>query len=121
MRKSGAATSILATEIKAPGVSPGASARKPICRLLVGFRLPHDFLRGEVDAAGREGVADEEIVGLTREEVLALLEAGILDDGQRQLDRLRIRLPFEGVHGGAHGDRDLSGPGPYRRANQAFL
>ena len=28
------------------------------------FGLPHDFLRGEIDAAGREGVADEEVVGL---------------------------------------------------------
>ena len=28
------------------------------------FGLAHDFLRGEVDAAGREGIADEEVVGL---------------------------------------------------------
>ena len=28
------------------------------------FGLSHDFLGGEIDAAGREGIADEEVVGL---------------------------------------------------------
>ncbi len=36
--------------------------------LLVFLGLAHDFLRGEIDAAGREGVADEEVVGLVGED-----------------------------------------------------
>ena len=42
--------------------------------LLVRFALPHDFLRGEIDAAGREGVADEEVVGLRGVVVGAFLQ-----------------------------------------------
>src|SRR6476660_45571 len=74
--------------------SVGSIMRLP-ARLLVFLGLPHDFLGGEVDAAGREGIADEEIVGLVRIVVLALLEVGILDDGERQLDRLRHDFAFE--------------------------
>src|SRR5690349_17568148 len=39
-------------------------ARSPQRCLLVGFALTHDFLRGEVDAARRKGIADEEVVAL---------------------------------------------------------
>src|SRR5262249_44827867 len=79
------------------GGTPGARACSPADTtdrpmLLVGLRLPHDFLCGEVDAAGREGIADEEIVRLVGVVVLAVLEVGIFDDGERQLDRLRYDL-----------------------------
>src|SRR6476661_7431122 len=65
--------------------------------LLVGLGLPHDFLRREIDAAGRERVADEEIVGLLRVEILTVLEIGILGNGQGKLDRLRDDLALQGV------------------------
>ena len=81
----------------------------PACSLLVSLGLTHDFLRGEIDAAGREGIADEEIVGLVREEILTGLEVRILDDSQRQLDRLRDDIAFE------CGDRRLDGNRHLRR------
>ena len=57
------AASILPLRRRRRGTSPRRQV--PSCRSsLVGFGLPHDFLRGEVDAAGREGVADEEVVRL---------------------------------------------------------
>src|SRR4051795_13509345 len=65
--------------------------------LLVGLGLPHDFLRREIDTAAREGVADEEIVGLAGVEVLAILEVRILGNRQGQLDRLRQHLALQGI------------------------
>src|SRR5262245_59902442 len=54
--------------------------------------LSHDLLRGEVDAAGRERVDDEEVVVLRRVVVRSLLHGRILRLGQRQLDGLRHNL-----------------------------
>ena len=64
----------------------------------------------EIDAAGREGVADEEVVGLVGVEVCAVLEVRIFDNGQRQLDRLRNDLAFKCR------DRRLDGDGNLGRA-----
>ena len=75
----------------------------------------------EVDAAGREGVADEEVVGLIRIEVLAVLEAGVLDDRQRQPDRLRNHLTFQRSDRGLDRDGDLGWTGTGRRAHQPVL
>ncbi len=74
---------------------PAGRSGGAIRLLLVGFRLPHDFLGREIDAAGREGIADEEIVGLIGEEILTCLEVRVLDDRQRQLDRLRDDIAFK--------------------------
>src|SRR4029079_6024241 len=64
-------------------------------RLLVSFRLPHDFLRREIDAAGGEVVADEEVVRLIGVVVLAVLEAGVLRSRERQAYRLRNHLALK--------------------------
>ena len=79
-------------------------------RLLVFLGLPHDFLRSEIDAAGRESIADEEVVGLIGIEILAFLEVGVLDNRRRQLDRLRDDLSLQ------RGDRRLDGDCDLRRA-----
>ena len=62
-----------------PAVTVG---RKPT-GLLVLFRLAHDLGRVEVDVAGREGIADEEIVRSIGIVVLTVLEVGILGGRQR--------------------------------------
>src|SRR4051794_12280803 len=91
--------------------APAALAFSETVRSLVLFRLPHDLLRGEIDPAGREIVADEEVVGLVGIVVNAILELGVLDDGQRQLDRLRNDLALERVDGRLDRDGNLSGAG----------
>ena len=48
----------------AAGMAPRRRGPADPSLVTVRFGLPHDLLRGEVDAAGREGVADEEVVGL---------------------------------------------------------
>ena len=75
----------------------------------------------KVDVAGREGIADEEIVGLGGVVVLAVLEVRILRRRQRQLDRLRHHLPFERGEGDFDRDRHLRRPRPARRAFQALI
>src|SRR5215217_1019794 len=87
---------------------------------LVFLRLAHDFLGGEIYAAGRECVADEEIVGLIRIEVRSLLEIGVFDDGERQFDRLWNDLSFQGGDGRLDGNCDLCGSRAGGRAFQAF-
>src|SRR5690606_41303590 len=77
------------------------------------------LLGGEVDAAGREGVADEEIVAFAAVEVLAVLEVRVLGGGERQLHRLRDHLAFQRGDGGLDGDRDLGRAGAARGAFQA--
>src|SRR5579862_1185353 len=98
MRKIGTASSILPfarlpLTVMAPGDEPPAPSVLVVLtgdltglpRLLVRLSLPHDFLGGEVDAAGREGVADEEVVRLVGVVVHAVLEVRVLHDGERQL------------------------------------
>src|SRR5262244_1595672 len=98
MRKSGAAASIPYLDWKRRGKTPRRRGFRPVGPiLLVGFRLAHDFLGSEVDAAGGERVADEEIVGLGRIVVLAVLEVRIFDDGERQLARLRHDVALQRV------------------------
>src|SRR6185503_21046138 len=88
--------------------------------LLVLFRLSHDFLRGEIDPAGGEGIADEEVIRLVRKEVLAFLEVWILDDGERQLDRLRHDPAFKCGDGRLDRHRHLGRTRAGGRAFQAF-
>src|SRR5215471_16466680 len=109
MRKSGTATSIPYLDRKRRGTNPrrrGFSSVDSVI-LLVGFGLAHDFLRREIDAAGREGVADEEVVGLGGVVVLAVLEVWIFDDRERQFHRLRDDVALEGVERSLDGDRHL--------------
>ena len=74
MRKSGAAppSMPLPASLRTESAAGHRTPRRRVtsASLLVLLGLAHDFLRGEVDAAGREGVADEEVVGLVRVVVL---------------------------------------------------
>src|SRR6516165_8565055 len=107
MRNSGAAASIRLLPSKSAGERPRRPRLSVRPILLIGFGLAHDLLRREVDAAGREGVADEEVVRLTRVIVLAVLEVWILNNGERQLDRLGHDMALEGIDRGLHGDGHL--------------
>src|SRR5436190_24307660 len=60
----------------------------PALRLFVGLALAHDLLRGEVDAAARERIADEEVVALRRVIVGTFLQVRVFGLRERQLDRL---------------------------------
>src|SRR5690242_6429647 len=121
MRNRGAAIAVIArlSQTKAP-LPIGSGAGLRAMGLLVLLGLAHDLLSGEVDAAGREGVADEEVVGLIGVVVLAVLEVGVLDLGQRQLDRLRDYLAFQRRDSGLDGDRDLGWAGTCGRTLQAL-
>src|SRR3954452_4999223 len=96
MRKSGSIPGIKTSPmVLMPQGSVSPAAPDVERGLLVFLALSHDFGGVEVDAAGREGVADKEVVGEIRIVVLAGLEVGVLDDGERQLDRLRHDLALE--------------------------
>src|SRR5690349_18627610 len=112
MRKSAAAPSIAASRITDRAAPrPGAAALvQPTRILLVFLALVEDFDGRDIDIAGRERVADKEIVGLVGIEVGPFLEVRILDDRQRQLDGLRNRLAFQ------RGDRRLDSNSDLRRA-----
>src|SRR5690349_9230455 len=103
-------------------VSPPAPAlvNRLFQSLLVLLRLAHDFLGGEVDAAGREGVADEEVVAFLRVEVLTVLEVRVFGGGKRQLHRLRNDLALERGDGGLDRNRNLGRTGAAGSAFQAF-
>src|SRR5215470_4350242 len=73
----------------------GRRAASAAAVISVRLGLSHDLLRGKVDAAGREGVADEEIVVLRRVVVRALLHGRKLGFGERQLDGLRHDLALQ--------------------------
>src|SRR5689334_20276558 len=110
MRKSG-----VSFGIKTSPRSPAAGDYTPRGRTIrlrsrVLFALSHDLAGIEIDAACREGVADEEIVRLVGIEALAILEVGIGDDRQRQLYRLRHDLALERI------ERRLDRHGHLRRA-----
>src|SRR3982074_725949 len=96
MRNSGIWLSIKTPLSKRRGEIPRGDVRAGLrlcsLALLVGLGLSHDFLRREVDAAGGEGIADKEVVGLARIEILAILEVRIFGNRQRKLDRLRHHL-----------------------------
>src|SRR4051794_11308574 len=111
MRSSGTWLSIKETPRRAAAGNFSRGDCPSRIRLLVFLALSHDLLRREIDAAGREGVADKEVVGLRRVIVLTVLEVGILGDRQRQLDRLRDHLALQRVDRRLDGDGDLSGPG----------
>src|SRR4051812_43528127 len=114
MRKSGVELGIQVVPTRTlPRESyPRGSAKARIrLRLLVSLVLAHDFLRGEVDAAGGEGVADKEVVGLVGVVVLAVLEVRIGDDRQRQPHRLRNDLAHERVESGLDRHGHLSRAG----------
>ena len=89
--------------------------------LLVLFALAHDLGRVEVDAAGRERVADEEIVGQLGVVILARLEVRVFGGRERQLDRLRDDLALERGDRRLDRDRDLRRPGAARGALQALI
>ena len=104
---------------------PAWRSRRPrhafaVRRLLVFLRLSHDLLRGEIDVAGREGIADEEIVGLGGVIIFAILEVRIFRRRQRQLDRLRHDLALQRGDCGLDRDGDLSGAGAAGGAFQAI-
>src|SRR5688572_18393324 len=112
MRNSGVPSASIFRPSTTSAAGEPAALQVPLdVSLLVGFRLAHDFLRREIDAAGREGVADEEIVRLVGIIVLAFLEVRVLDDGERQLDGLRHDLTLERRDRGLYGDGDLRRPG----------
>src|SRR5690606_35775974 len=100
--------------------APRACPRRGKTRLLVLLSLPHDFLRAEIDAAGWEGIADEEIVGVVREIILAFLEVRIGLDCQRQLDFLRHHLALPGRDGSVDRNRNLGRTCAGRGAFQAL-
>src|SRR5215210_3667564 len=116
MRNKGAADASMLD----PGRSRGQAAAPASWKLLVGFRLPHDLLRGEVDAAGGEGIADEEIVGFVGIEIRPGLEVRVLGDREGQPQRLRHDLAFKRSDGRLDGDGDLRRTGTRRRAFQAL-
>src|SRR5580658_3204625 len=82
----GAAQLRLAPRADRRGNALSFAAVAPDDRLLVLLGLSHDFLRGEIDLAGREGIADEEIIGLGGVVVLSVLEVRIFGGRQRQFD-----------------------------------
>src|SRR6476660_183467 len=88
--------------------------------LLVRFALPHDFLRGEIDAAGWERIADEEVVALRGVVVGPLLHIRILGLREWQLDRLRHDLTFERRDRRFDRDGHLLRACPRRRALEAL-
>src|SRR6201996_9380354 len=119
----------------APQDAPGAATRRPresrreihavrggSCRLLlVLLRLPHDLSCAEIDVAGREGIADEEIVAELGIIILAVLEVGIFRRRERELDRLRHDLAFESGDRGVDRDRDLSRTAAAGRALEPLI
>src|SRR6476469_8341559 len=88
--------------------------------LLVRFGLSHDFLRGEVDAAGRKGIADEEVVGKGSVIIGSVLQVRRLDPRKRKLHRLRHDLAFERRDRRLDRHRHLGGTGATRRALQSL-
>src|SRR5262245_23121414 len=97
----------------------GAASAAAVISVRLG--LSHDLLRGEVDAAGRERVADEEIVVLRRVVVRSLLHGWILGFGERQFDSLRYNLALQRGDSGLDRHRDLRRPGTSGRALQALV
>src|SRR5271165_3838499 len=120
MRRIGSPVSNRLTASTSRAKVNGAANRAAPMSLLVLLRLTHDFLRGEVDVAGREGIADKEVVGLGRVVVFAVLEVGILGGRERQLDRLRYDLPLERGDRDLDRDCDLGRTGAAGRAHQAL-
>src|SRR5688572_10001501 len=80
--------------------------------LVVLLRLAHDFLGREVNAASREGVADEKVI--------AFLEVRVFGSGQRQLHRLRHDLTFQSGDRSLDRDCDLSRAGSTGGALEAL-
>src|SRR6202051_3478342 len=95
------------------------SRRRPT-RSLIALVLLHDFLRGEIDAASRKRVADEEVVGLVREIVDARLKLRIVGDVEWQLDRDRDCLAVQRSERRLDRHGHLPGSAPRRRALQAL-
>src|SRR3954463_3401181 len=82
------------------------SGMGPPARSAVLGRLGHDLRCREVDAAGREGVGGEEILGQVRPVVHAFLERGEVGDRDRDRPHLGHGIALERRNRRLQGDRD---------------
>src|ERR1700677_2379774 len=103
-----------------PPRNPKWSAAAFFRLLLVLLRLPNYFSCAEVDVAGREGVADEEIVAELRVIVHIVLEVGIFGQRQRKLYCLRHDLALKRRDRGQDRNCDLRRSAAARSAFQAI-